>query len=87
MPTIAGRQYQGRMPLSIKLRWWLVGFLEEQIQTIITERLLMYRRVNSAADGTEQQGRALPPREQPDLSEARRTSHRLRDAVLPHSIS
>jgi len=39
MPT---KRWAGAMPLSIRIRWFVIGFLEQQIQTMITERILMY---------------------------------------------
>ena len=40
-------RYSKRMPFWIKVRWFVAGFLEQQIQTMITERLLAYDHVSS----------------------------------------
>jgi hypothetical protein len=62
-------RYAGRMPLGIRIRWFIAGFFEGQIQTMITERILAYHHLNSSAASTGQSSPALPPSWQADQVE------------------
>lgn len=65
-------RYTGKMPVGTKIRWFIAGFLESQIQTMITERILAYDRVNSSVAPTEQSNPAPPPNWRADQVEADR---------------
>ena len=41
-PPIWRRRYPGGMPFAIRLRWFVVGWVETQLQSMITRRILAY---------------------------------------------
>jgi hypothetical protein len=64
-------------PLSIRIKWALVGFIEAQIETLITRRILKYHRRlvadgliadGSVVDGVFRPSPPLSPRASPDLA-------------------